>query len=251
MKLSDALETEKNSVITFVGAGGKSSLLRRLGTEWREQGRPFLLTTTTKMFYRQVLEFAPVICSDYKKGLIHVENNITRWGYAGWFREVYDKKVLGLPVEWIDKLISVELVSNILIEGDGARQKLVKAPAADEPLVPSLNKTVIGVLSLAALDKELTSSVVHRLDIVAPLLGKRIGEKIKTHDIALLASGDRGIFSNASGEKMLVLTNGESCSIKTIMEIIDIIKATGKNDIRKFVVTSGFDKQMEPILHFV
>lgn len=248
MILSDVLAKDENGMITFVGAGGKSSLLRKLGMEWREQGRSFLVTTTTKMFYEQIMEFAPVICDDYNRGLSYVEKNLNLYGYVGWFREHYDNKVRGLPLDWIENFSQTGLVSSILIEGDGARQKLLKAPADNEPVVSSQNKIVVGVLNLGAVSQELSPAIVHRLEIVTHLLNKRPGEKIEPQDIAILACHKRGIFYNTYGERILVLTNVESCDIKIAEEIIDMIKNIGKSGIRRFVVTKGYDKQIEPVL---
>lgn len=246
--LSDALAKDENGMITFVGAGGKSSLMRKLAMEWREQGRSFLLTTTTKMFYQQIIDFAPVFCDDYNRGLFYVEKNLNLFGYAGWFKEYYDNKVSGIPLDWIEKFSQTGLVSSILIEGDGARQKLLKAPGDNEPIVSSQNKIVVGVLNLGAIGQELSPAIVHRLENVIPLIGKRPGEKIEPQDIAALACHKRGIFFNTYGERILALTNVESCDIKTAEEIIEIIKNIGKSGIRRFVITKGYDMQVEPIL---
>lgn len=246
--LSNALAKDENGMITFVGAGGKSSLLRKLGMEWREQGRSFLVTTTTKMFYLQIIDFAPVFCDDYNRGLFYVEKNLNLYGYVGWFREYYDNKVRGLPLDWIEKFSQTGLVSSILIEGDGARQKLLKAPADNEPVVSSLNRIIVGVLNLGAIGQELSPAIVHRLEIVTQLLDKRPGEKIEPKDIAILACHKRGIFHNTYGERILVLTNVESCNIKIAEEIIEIIRNMGKCGIRRFVVTKGYDTQIEPVL---
>lgn len=248
MMLSEALAKDENGMITFVGAGGKSSLQRRLGTEWRLQGRSFLMTSTTKMFYEQIAEFAPVCCDEYDRGLAAVEKNLILSGYAGWFRKLDGDKVLGLPLEWIERFSHSDLVSNILIEGDGAAQKLIKAPNRNEPVVSALNKIVVGVLNLGAVGKNLDSSIAHRLDLVTELLDKKQGDKVETKDIAVLACHKKGIFNNTYGERILVLTNVESCSLKLAEDIIDKINQMGKNGIRRFVVTKGFDKQIEPVL---
>lgn len=248
MMLSEALAKDENGMITFVGAGGKSSLLRRLGMEWSLQGRPFLVTTTTKMFYEQVTEFAPVCCDEYDRGLSSVEKNLSCRGYAGWFSNHDGDKVLGLPLEWIERFSQMGLVSNVLIEGDGAAQKLIKAPNQNEPVVSALNKIVVGVLNLGAVGKNLDPAVVHRLDLVTELLDKKQGDRIEPQDIAILACHQKGVFYNTYGDRILVLTNVESCNLKVAEEIIEKIMQIEKKGIRRFVVTKGFDKQIEPVL---
>lgn len=250
-ELSRALGHEENGIISFVGAGGKSSLLRKLGREWREQGRRFLTTTTTKMFFWQVRDFAPVFCCDYHRGLYHIKRFISQYGYAGWYCKWYAQKVQGVPPEWIDRLFASGLVANVLVEGDGARHKLLKVPGENEPVVPSLNKTVIGVLNLKALGQELTLNVVHHAEKVVGFLGKKQGDIVTPQDYVLLASHERGIFHNAPGERILVLTGGQADNFKAAEEIIARLKEQGKNDksqeIRRFVVTGGYDKQMKVV----
>ncbi|MDX9871487.1 MAG: selenium cofactor biosynthesis protein YqeC [Clostridia bacterium] len=246
MKLSDVF-AEKNGMITFVGAGGKSSLLRKLAAEWQEEGHPFLLTTTTKMGPEQVQEYDPVFSPDFEDGLRQVQEKLDQYGYAAWFQERTATKAVGLPVDWLDSVYCAGLVQSILAEGDGAGQKLLKAPREGEPVVSRLNETVVGVLNLGALGRRLGPDIVFRLELVAVLLGKDEGEVITPGDYVTLALHERGIFSRTYGEKLLVLTNVESADLDIAEEMIARISERPGCDIRRFLVTRGFDKQLEPV----
>lgn len=232
-------------MITFVGAGGKSSLLRKLAAEWQVQGHTFLLTTTTKMGPEQVEEFEPVYSSDYEEGLRQAWEKLSRNGYAAWFTERTEKKVSGLPPEWLDKVYQAGIAQSILVEGDGAGQRLLKAPREGEPVVPALNETAVGILNLGALGKKLAPDIVFRLESVCALLHKNEGAVIEPTDFMTLAVHERGIFKDTYGEKLLVLTNAESAGLQAAEEIIMHIQKRKDNRIQRFLVTQGFDKQLE------
>lgn len=257
MRLSEALGIEKDRVITCVGAGGKSSLLITLANELRDEGRKFLLTTTTKMYYEQVSSFAPVFCSDYDRGIEHLGKRVEKYHYAGWFRRYVGLKALGLPTDWVDNIYRARLVSNILVEGDGARRKLIKAPDCHEPAVPSTSDLVIGVLSLKAIGQILSSSIAHRLEIVSDILDKKPGEVIEPLDLAILAGHERGIFQNVPGEKIVVLTGGEPgncCAIaEEVAARLKSMKKTNlkSSNIMRIVVTNGFGDRMKPLGQFI
>ncbi|PHJ39367.1 hypothetical protein P378_04185 [Desulforamulus profundi] len=54
MKLINALTLKNKEMICFVGAGGKSGLLSLLARECAVTGARVLVTTSTKMYYRQL-----------------------------------------------------------------------------------------------------------------------------------------------------------------------------------------------------
>lgn len=252
LSLHDALGIKEKGIITCVGAGGKSSLLMSLGTEWKKNEVSFVLTTTTKMFYHQVCPFAVVISGDYDRGSKYVVNFIKKYGHAAWCKEWYGIKVKGLLPEWIDTLYRTGKVPYILVEGDGARHRLIKAPGDYEPVIPEECRLVVGILSLKAIGSNLSSSVAYRCDKVAKILGKQIGDCIEPEDLAILATHERGIFSKYEGKKVLVLTGSGKLNIEEEKENEErICKNIRKNDkdnnLRACVVTKGFGRQMKSV----
>lgn len=249
MKMTEALGLGDNSVLTCVGAGGKTSLLMTLGTEWQQEGRPFLLTATTKMFCWQVLDFYPVFCRDYERGSRQVRKFLAKHGCAAWFRNWRETKVDGLPPEWIDGLVRAGLVANVLVEGDGARRKLLKAPASHEPVIPTASNLVAGVLSLRAVGEELSAATVHRVEIAAKLLGKRCGAQIEAVDLATLAVHPQGIFKGTSQPRVLVLTGRDPENGRQAEAIAKLLKRLRSSpaDLVACVVTEGYGKQMRAV----
>lgn len=245
MQLCEAIGVDEG-IITCVGAGGKTSLVKSLGVEWQKRKLPFLLTTTTKMFLDEVVDFVPVICDQYSRGIGYTNKYLREYGCAGLFKNLQKAKVGGIPPEWVDEIYDSGLVQRIIVEGDGANRKIIKAPKDYEPVIPSKCSTVIGVLALKSIGQSFDSSIVHRLEIVADLLNKKIGEPIKAEDLAALAVDERGIFKNYQGRKILLLAAGTNEDLEIADEVIKDIKIKGTG-ISSFVVTSGYGKAMKPV----
>ena len=250
MSLSQALGIEVNEIVTVVGAGGKSSILMSLGREWIENRRPFLLTTTTKMFYEQVEGLAPVFCQSYKRAIPKLLQNLESKDYTSWFRGWYGTKVLGVEPGWIDQFYTEhrDSVANIIVEGDGAGRRLLKVPGPEEPVVPGLCHRLVGVLNLQAVGKELAPGIIHRFESAVPILGRKEGA-ILPRDLAALALHPGGIFKNHSAKKVLVLSGLDGEKTGMAAELAEgIVNSNGT--IQTCVVTSGFNDRMEPVLIF-
>ncbi|MBZ4653505.1 MAG: hypothetical protein JG781_844 [Peptococcaceae bacterium] len=247
MKLSEALEVSEAGIITAVGAGGKTSLLLSLATEWCDRKAPFLLTTTTKMFFWQVQNHRPVICRDYERGVRYLRKLLDRHGFASWFTRWRGIKVDGVPPHWLDVFFQTQLVPHIFVEGDGARRKLIKAPAPHEPVVPFSNHLTLGVINLGALGRALTPRHVHRPEILARLLDKSLGDTIEVRDIAVLAGHKQGIFKGTPGEKALVLTGGNRTDVSSGEKILKYLSTANEVGIKRLILTEGFGGKMRVI----
>lgn len=204
-----ALDLPRAGVVACVGAGGKTSLLLALLARAVAGGLPVVLTATTKMYYRQVAHMDPVLTEDFAQGALQVERLLALRGHAAWFLRQEEDKVIGLPPALVDRLAAVWPQAVILAEADGARGRLLKAPAKWEPVLPERTAVTIGVLNLAALGLPLAAQRVHRLERVCALLQKEPGAGITLEDFALLASSPQGIFQHSRGQRLLVFAGGE------------------------------------------
>lgn len=247
MYVSDVLGITEGALVACVGAGGKSSLLMTLGTELKRNKKKFIVSSTTKMFFNQVVAFAPVYTADYTRGRYYLEKNLSGKGYAAWFKRWRGIKIDGIPPRWINELHREYEEVTIIIEADGARRKLIKAPGPHEPSVPELTDMLLGVLSLRALGRSLFKDTVHRLDKVLELLEKEEGDIITTEDLALLAGSKEGIFRDCPGRKVLVLT-GMSDEIHFLSEdIIQAVKRNNRVGIEQCIITKGYGENMIPV----
>jgi molybdenum cofactor cytidylyltransferase len=189
LRLSLSPSGYQSSVLTLalVGAGGKTSALFRLGRDLlvaspAGRGVPasVLLTTTTHLALSQVgmadRHFTvedPAALAELEAGLpaglILVTGAATR-----------EERVSSLAPVLLERLLALSRANRVplLAEADGARQRLLKAPASHEPVIPEWVDQVVVVAGLAALGKPLTGDWVHRPVRFGVLAGLSMGESI-------------------------------------------------------------------------
>jgi len=248
MLWSGALNVIKPGIFSIVGAGGKTSLLHSLCREWKEEGNPFLLTSTTKMFLNQVEDFNPVLSQRYETGIEEVKRAITTHGLAAWFEKVRADKVVGISPHWVDRAVSSGAISTAFVEADGAQQRLIKAPGRHEPRVPLETTLTLGVLNINAIGLPLSERIVHRLEIVESILNKRRGQGIEARDLAVLAGAKTGIFSGCPGELVLVITGGTEKNFGVWHEIVGYLPGCNEAGISRIVLAQGVGSYMKPVL---
>ena len=195
MQLHHALRLppDELSVVTLVGAGGKTSALFRLAEEAVAGGRRVVTTTTTHIFAAQA-EQAPVrleVKPDRTDAVdwAALEAQLAQHGHcliwspssvrsaeAGGKPTAASptgSKRQGLPPEVVDALAARagDLgISLIAIEGDGSRRRPVKAPASHEPVIPDCTTHLVAVAGLDGLGLPLDEPYVHRPEQVRALL---------------------------------------------------------------------------------
>ena len=228
MKFYEALDINlnKNELICFVGAGGKTTSIFRLAKELKECDKRVLVTTTTAIYSPDKSRCDEVIC------------NITENSYAITKRiepcicvlgaEVSaDNKLLGVDREYIAQLFLKEVFDYILVEADGSKQKPVKAPADHEPVIPGGATKVVGVIGLDSLGLPIDSNFVHRPEQFCRLTNKNIGDIIDGGAITKLVKDPEGLFKTAhEGIRKYVLFNkaDNSSREKDIEGAIDEIR---------------------------
>jgi len=190
MNISESLRVKSGDVVAFIGAGGKTTLMFRLGREIASHGK-VLITTTTKIYHPSVIfpgdtfPGATVLAATIEDAVAELrgrwqEQNIVVLG-AGQDQE---QKLLGIPSLWFSLLQSAFPHCVILVEADGAAGRLLKGYLPHEPVVPTATTLVISVASLAALRKPLDASVVHRPEIVAESAGIALGDLLTPKIVA-------------------------------------------------------------------
>lgn len=244
--LWDALGITLPGMIACVGAGGKTSLLQSLAKSAGQQGRPVLLTATTKMFYNQVADFQPVVTDDYAAGRKKVVEAFESGEIIAWLSGQKGSKVLGLPPEWLARLADEMPAAYILVEADGARCSKIKAPAPHEPVIPAGTAMTVGVLNLSTLGQPLSETNAHRLDLVTAIIDKQAGATVDWQDIARLAVHRQGIFQHARGTKVLLLSGGDIAAQVAAAQIAGYCKLA-KANIERVVVTAGYGCSMKPL----
>lgn len=195
MKLAKALRVEAGEVIAFVGAGGKTSAIRRL-VEELAGNHPILVTTSTKLALDENdLTDEHAIVED-AGGLITI---LSEWDHGRTLLltapQVPDEpKWGGLPLAQLQDVIefSREKKVVLLIEADGAGGRSIKAPAAHEPALPHNLDLLVPVVGIDAVGERVNSELVHRSELVRDLLGVDGETRLTAEHIAALLTHPSG-----------------------------------------------------------
>lgn len=172
----------KKNIISFVGAGGKTTLIYNLGEELKKLGKRVIITTTTNMFINERYFFP-------SSNLDEISEKVKNHGIA----------VVGTPIgngkfTALNGLSSMELskiCDFLLIESDGSRRLPLKAPDKHEPVIDDNCNMVIGVAGIDAVGKAV-KDICHRKEIVCRILEVEQSHIVNEKDIAVLLSSERG-----------------------------------------------------------
>ncbi|MEZ3468981.1 MAG: putative selenium-dependent hydroxylase accessory protein YqeC [Schaedlerella sp.] len=164
--------------ISAVGAGGKTTTLKRLAAEYTDMGRKPIVTTTTHLFR----EDSPLFLEDPSVGeilaLLDKEGCVFAGGKAG------NGKIRSLPAEVLEAVL--QLQKPVVLEADGAKMLPVKFPADHEPVILPQTTHILYICGMDAPGRKI-KEVCFRAELLADFLGKSPEELLTTQDIAALA----------------------------------------------------------------
>lgn len=206
MEISRLVDLQDREVVSIVGAGGKTTTMFRLARERIAQGRRVVTATTTMIAVPEPGDTEALLVSrDWGQILRDLPALLRSHGHvtlAGFYTED-GTKLKGVPPELVAKIAALPGVDNVIVEADGARGKLIKAPAPYEPVVPESTNVLIPVVSLDAVDRPLDDQVAHRLESVAAVANMEIGETLSLARIAaVLTHPDGGLKQAPPGSRV-------------------------------------------------
>lgn len=165
-------------VIAVVGAGGKTTLIKRMAKEYLAENKSVLITTSTHMFWEE----ETLVTDDPKEIIDALEKK--RFCFAG--REAEDKeavpesskdlsysktnarkKITALSPKTYEEVCSHSDV--VLIEADGSRGLPLKFPNETEPVIYGNVDEIIVVFGIHSLGRKV-KDVVHRWELVKDFL---------------------------------------------------------------------------------
>lgn len=199
------LDLNKKHIISFVGAGGKSTSMDTLAKEFKMEKKKVLVTTTTVIFEPQHRDNDKFILGELPEGYIPLEGSITLLG-----KSMDNDKIRGVATEYLKNLQTKEIFDIILVEADGARMKPLKAPANHEPVVPSFSTMTIGIIGLDSIGMPLDNDHIHRPEILSSILEVDLPHIIDENDIVNLVEHKNGIFKGAYGERIIFLNKASN-----------------------------------------
>ena len=219
MKLKDLLKLNKGSIISIVGAGGKSSLMYHLADELRWENK-VLVTTTTKIYLPEKDKYDYIAIGENSLSNLKHSKNQGIYVYGSYINK--ENKIIGPNVMELENESSY--FNYILVEADGAKGKAIKGWNDTEPIIcPNTDKT-IGVLSLEAIGENIEETKVHRVEEFINITNSRRNEKITLENISSLLFHPRGLFKDSKGERILFINKIESIKeVDLAEELLHII----------------------------
>ncbi len=133
--------------VTFVGSGGKSSLIEYVAKRGVERGKRVVITTTTKIYATE--PYVTLESGRMPEASAHGPVRVGQTAEGG--------KLTGISVEEVERLGSA--FDLVLVEGDGAKGRAIKYPAPHEPVIPPCSSAVCVVAGLSALGRTVEESL--------------------------------------------------------------------------------------------
>src|SRR5579863_649965 len=109
-------------MVAFIGAGGKTSALLRLGAELSAEGWRVVGTTTTRVAAAELALAPGALAIGDSLRPAAVSRALTQHGFVFLYRRVIGDKAIGLSVETVNALADAVDSDVTLIEADGARR---------------------------------------------------------------------------------------------------------------------------------
>lgn len=169
--------------ISVAGAGGKTSLIKCLVSEYSSLNIPAVVTTTTHMYAEKKPYFVLEPTQEKIEEVLQKEGKI----FLG---KKTDNGKMQMPDEkWMDLLMGWKCP--VLIEADGARHMPLKVPGENEPVFCRGTGRILYVYGMDAVGRPL-GEVCFRAKDAAHMLKKEVYEPVFPQDIARLAMEANG-----------------------------------------------------------
>jgi probable selenium-dependent hydroxylase accessory protein YqeC len=203
-ELIDLLAARSGTVCT-VGAGGKKTTLYHLALT--HPGRIGLTCTVPNTHFPSRLGACVVVAEAAELAAAVIGAAAAHRLVA--FAQPSEKQGRngGVAPELIAEIQEAAKFDALLVKCDGARMRWIKAPEADEPLIPPQAETVIPIVSAKAFGEPLTETVAHRLSRVETVTGAEYGEVITPTHIARLLAHDDGALKNTGSATVVPVIN--------------------------------------------
>lgn len=194
------LGLEPRGVMSFVGGGGKTSLMFHLARQLALAGMRVLTTTTTKIFVPTAEQSATLLVARDPQEILEqaaTGHGATRHFTAAAERMAEAGKLKGFAREAIATFVRSGRFDWILVEADGAARRPLKAPADHEPVILEETTILIAVAGLEVVGSPLGEELVFRSELAGELMGLSRGERITEQALARLIAHPRGAFKGA------------------------------------------------------
>ena len=184
--------------VSFVGAGGKSSLIACIA-DWGTLHRKKVLVTTTTHIFRPSSEKLAQNEQELEQ-IWHTGN----WAVIGTVDPVQPQKLQSPKPYWLQR--AAELADLILIEADGSKRLPCKVPASHEPVILPQTDVVVAVLGLSALNRPL-KDCCFRLEKATELLSVTESHPLTREHMATIFASGQGLRKAVNTREYVVVLN--------------------------------------------
>jgi molybdenum cofactor cytidylyltransferase len=198
MRLCEALKVRKGEIVSFVGAGGKTTAMFRLSRELADQGWRVIATTTTMIRPPLAGQAPALIVNRDRAELLRATRKALGCGslvVAASNYLAHENKLQGIGPDLVPALL--ELADAVLVEADGSKGLPIKAPAAHEPVVPAATSLLVPVVGIDAVGRPLNGATAHRPELLSIVTGLAQGEQITIGALATLLTHEQGSLKGA------------------------------------------------------
>ncbi len=219
MDLALGLRAGPGKVLSFVGAGGKSAAIARLGQELKAVA-PVLITTTTKLANSQTELADRHLILRRPEDLRGISNVLTSGGrlLVTGGASIDEPKWISPNRELLMEMVGMAKSAGaaVLVEADGARGRWLKAPAPHEPQIPAESDLVVPVAGLGALGRPLSEETVHRPQRVRELARLEPGQIIEPETFVRLLTSTRGALKGipSTAEVRILLNQADTAALE-------------------------------------
>lgn len=206
-KLSDLVTLPAHPLISIVGAGGKTTTMYTLANELAQHGKRIITTTTTNIYFPQKGETDALIVSPETPHLLKMVS-------ASWKQHqritvaaspIGAGKLAGLQPDQPYELLMKSGADVVIVEADGARHHMIKAPAEHEPVVPTRTNVALLMMSAEAINQPLSGEIAHRPEMVAKAAGISLGDILSPQAVTRLVTSERGAMRNIPATSIIYL----------------------------------------------
>jgi probable selenium-dependent hydroxylase accessory protein YqeC len=201
--LLDVLEARRG-VVCAVGAGGKKTLLKALALA--HPGRVAITATAFTTYFQEHMGFAVAIDEDERLPAA-VAALDARASVAYACPGTKPGRRAGVSPATLERIHREGGFVASYVKADGARMRLIKAPADDEPSLPSCATTVIPLVSASAFGQPLSAKIAHRVECIERVAGMRENEPIEPAHVARLLASPAGLLKRTEGRVVVPAIN--------------------------------------------
>ncbi len=230
--LSDLIDLPAYPLVTIVGAGGKTTTMYTLASELAQRGKRVITTTTTQIFFPKPGETDALIFATETPILLkkidaawQQYKRITVTGVP-----IREDKLGGLQPEQTYELLIKSGTDAVIVEADGARHLMIKAPAEHEPVVPLQTNVALLLMSAAAINRPLSAEIAHRPEYIAQVTGRSLGDLLSPAVIAKLMTSEQGALKRIpeTAAAYLLITHASLSPKDAMLELASLLRHSSR-----------------------